>query len=121
MLFTTLAIAALGFLFMGVVALWSPIRVTSQFGITTLDADGRNEVRGVYGGFGIAVSAALAVTLLIPQWRGAATVAVAVALGGMAFGRIVSAIVDRHIGRFPLFYGTIEGGASLLLLAASLA
>jgi len=39
----------------------------------------------------------------------------------MAFGRIVSAIVDRHIGPFPLFYGTIEGGASLLLLAASLA
>lgn len=82
MLFTTLAIAALGFLFMGVVALWSPTRVTSQFGITTLDADGRNEVRGVYGGFGIAVSAALTVTLLIPQWRGAAAVAVAVALGG---------------------------------------
>ena len=118
MLLIALAIAALGFFFMGAVALISPTRVTGQFGIPTLDADGRNEVRGVYGGFGVAVSAALMATLLVANWREQAAIAVAVALGGMALGRLVSAIVDRHIGRFPMLYGIIEGGASLLLLVA---
>ena len=118
MLLMVLVVAALGFAFMGLVAMFAPTRVTSQFGIPTLDADGRNEVRAVYGGFGLAVSAALVGSLFIPAWREPAAAAVAVALGGMALGRICSAVIDRQVGRFPMLYGAIEAGASLMLITA---
>ena len=118
MLFMALVVAAAGFAFMGLVALLAPTRVTSQFGIATLDPDGRNEVRAVYGGFGIAVASALVVTLFVHAWREPAAAAVAVALGGMALGRVCSAVIDRHLGRFPMLYGAIEAGTSLVLLAA---
>jgi Domain of unknown function (DUF4345) len=119
MLLVALAVAACGFTFMGLVAIVAPARVTGQFGIPVLDVDGRNEVRAVYGGFGLAVAVALASTLFVPEWRAPAAVAVAVALGGMAFGRVASALVDRHIGRFPLMYGTIEGVSALVLFLAA--
>lgn len=115
MLFIALVINAAGFFFMGVVALAMPERVTGQFGIPILNANGRNEIRAVYGGFGIAVSAALASALALPTWRAPAAIAVAIALGGMALGRLFSAILDQQIGRFPLFYGMIEATASLFL------
>ena len=98
----------------------APARVTRQFGISELDADGRNEVRAVYGGFGLAVAGALAVALAEPAWRVSAAAAVGVALGGMALGRLCSAMIDRRIGRFPMLYGAIEAGGSLSLLAAIL-
>ncbi|OYY90803.1 MAG: hypothetical protein B7Y45_06350 [Sphingomonas sp. 28-66-16] len=119
MLLIALVITACGFLFMGVAALAMPKRVTGQFGISTLDADGRNEVRAVYGGFGIAISAALTTALWVPSWRGPSAVAVAIALGGMASGRIFSAMLDRHIGRLPLLYGTIEAVTSLVLWSSA--
>jgi Domain of unknown function (DUF4345) len=119
MLLLALAVAACGFAFMGLVAMWAPARVTGQFGISVLDMDGRNEVRAVYGGFGLAVAVALVATLFVPAWRAPAAVAVVVSLGGMAFGRVFSAVVDRHIGRFPMLYGTIEGVSALVLFLAA--
>ena len=104
---------------MGLAALFAPARVTGQFGISVLDVDGRNEVRAVYGGFGMAVATALGATLFVPEWRVLAAVSVAVALGGMAVGRVCSAIIDRHIGRFPMLYGAIEGGSALALFLAA--
>lgn len=56
-------IAIAGFLAMGIGALLKPRLVTAQFNIPELSAAERNEVRAVYGGFGvlIAVVAALLV------------------------------------------------------------
>lgn len=42
-----LALAAAGFAVMGLLSITSPARVTSLFGIGTLDRDARNEIRGV--------------------------------------------------------------------------
>jgi hypothetical protein len=118
MLPVVLAITALGFAFMGLIAVAAPERVTRQFGIPNLDADGRNEVRAVYGGFGIAVAAALVAALFAPDWRVPAAAAVAVALGGMTLGRAYSAVIDKRIGHFPAIYGSIEAVTALVMIWA---
>ena len=58
------AVIAVAFLLMGVGAFAKPELVTRQFGIDALDADGRNEVRAVYGGFGLAMSGILLAALV---------------------------------------------------------
>jgi hypothetical protein len=43
----------------------------------------------------------------------------AAALAGMAGGRLLSSLIDRQIGRYPLFYLCLEAVvASLLFYAA---
>ena len=56
---TLLGLIASAFLLMGLGALWRPVLVTAQFGIPSLTRDGRNEVRAVYGGFGLAMALVL--------------------------------------------------------------
>ena len=51
-------LVAAGFALMGLGALVRPRMVLDQFGVDVGTADGRNEVRAVYGGFGVAVAAA---------------------------------------------------------------
>ncbi len=114
-----LGVAAGAFGFMGVAAIMAPARITAQFGVPSLDRDGRNEVRAVYGGFGVAVATGLLLAILRPELRGPVAAATAVALAGMASGRGVSAILDRGIGRFPALYGGLELIGALALFAAA--
>mgnify|MGYP002785159379 CR=1 FL=1 len=112
--------AAAAFAFMGLAAIFAPTRVTEQFDIPSLSAAGRNEVRAVYGGFGLAICAMLITALAMPEMRGGVCLTVAAALGGMAGGRSLSAAMDRTLGGFPALYLGIETiGASMLLYAAS--
>lgn len=110
-----LFLAAGGFAAMGWAAIAAPQRVLSQFGVEALTADGRNEVRAVYGGFGFAIATVLLVALLNPDLHAGICGAVAAALGGMAGGRILSASIDRAFGRWPLVYFCIETVAAVLL------
>lgn len=104
---------------MGLGAIATPIRVTRQFDILELTAAGRNEVRSVYGGFGVAMAAMFALALLRPELRSGICLTAAAALTGMAGGRLLSALIDRQIGRYPLFYLCLEAVvASLLFYAA---
>jgi Domain of unknown function (DUF4345) len=117
-----LAVAA-GFALMGAAALVRPADVLAQFGVAVETADGRNEVRAVYGGFGLAVAVLLAVAALgDPATAEGIVVAVAVALFGMAAGRLLSAVRERPTGLYPVWtYFAIEiaAGAALLLAAGS--
>jgi hypothetical protein len=112
-------VVAAGFALMGLGALVRPRMVLEQFGVAVETPEGRNEVRAVYGGFGIAVAALLAVAALgDPSTAEGIVVAGAVALFGMAGGRVVSALVDRPAGLYPVWvYFAIEviAGAALLL------
>lgn len=110
-----IAVASAAFALMGVGSLAMPLFVTRQFGITDLTIDGRNEVRAVYGGFGLAMAAALISTFLYPDLKNGICLAIALALAGMAAGRLISASIDRRIGRFPLLYLAIECAGSLAL------
>ena len=108
------------FAVMGVGALVVPDRVTEQFGIPPLSIAGRNEVRAVYGGFGIAMAAMLIVASTSMDLRLGVGLTIGVALIGMAVGRLVSAVIDRSLPSRPLMYLVVElVAAGVILYGAS--
>lgn len=111
---------ALGFALMGAAALARPALIVGHFGIDTLTAEFRNEVRAVYGGFGLAVAGMLLVSLVQTTHATGMQVAVAVSLLGMAAGRLISWSIERT-GCWPWVFGAIEvlAGGSLWLVASS--
>ncbi|MGH3646457.1 MAG: DUF4345 domain-containing protein [Micromonosporaceae bacterium] len=113
---------ALFFLGMGVYGLAAPAALIGPFGITLDSPAARTEVRAVYGGFGVAIAALLGYAILASAVRQGAVVAVALALLGMAFGRLVGRAFDRPERFYPTwFYFWVELlGATLLLLALRL-
>ena len=111
-------VAAL-FAFMGLGSIVLPSKTLAQFDISDLNADGRNEVRAVYGGFGLAMALLLIAATLVPDIRFGVMLTISVALSGMAFGRILSALIDREIGRMPLFYLVLELIVAVLLFWSS--
>lgn len=110
-----ISVCAVAFAVMGVGALIAPARVTIQFGIPDLNRDGRNEVRAVYGGFGLAVSGTLVWAMVTPDVLIGVCVTVAFALLGMALGRVISTLLDRGISKVALLYLIFElvGAAAL--------
>lgn len=117
--FLVLLVAAF-FAGMGAFALARPERVLAIFGTQSLTTDGRNEVRAVYGGFGLAIAALLFAALRAPAWAPGAFLAVAVALFGMAGGRLVSIAIDRSAGRYPWLFAGIEILLGVILMLAFL-
>jgi Domain of unknown function (DUF4345) len=111
---------AAGFAAMGLAAIARPRDVLAQFGVTVDTVEGRNEVRAVYGGFGLAVAAVLAVAALgDPETAEGIVVAVAIALFGMAGGRLVSAALERPRSAYPVWvYFLIEVAGGIALLVA---
>lgn len=112
------ALVAAFFLGMGLVALCDPQRVTALFGTDELTIDGRNEVRAVYGGFGIAMAASLGAALVAPALRPGVLACLAAALVGMAFGRVVSRVIDGSAGAHPKLFLGVELVLSAMLLVA---
>jgi hypothetical protein len=109
---------AVFFVGMGVMALGAPGRIVAIFGTTTLTAEGRNEVRAVYGGFGVAVGVLLLVAAGSPTFRPGVLAAIATALAGMAGGRLVAALVERPRRFYPCwFYALAEALMAAVLLA----
>lgn len=115
--------AAVGLFFagMGVYALAAPARLVRPFGIAVGTAPGRSEVRAVYGGFGLAVAGALIWSATTTGELGQGVVlAVAVALAGMAAGRVVSRVLDAPAAFYPVwFYFWVETLAAAALLAVN--
>ncbi len=102
---------------MGLYALAFPHKIVDRFGVVVETGDGRNEIRAVYGGFGVAIGALLLAPLIKPALLEGVVLAVAVALLGMAAGRVVGAVFDRP-GLWPVvFFGIELAGAALLLSA----
>jgi len=113
-----IVLAASGFALMGIVAIVKPKVITQQFGIPELSVAGRSEVRGVYGGFGLAMAAIIVVALVIPDLRTGITITAAVALLGMAAGRVTSALIDRSLPRVALLAIVVEVIMGVLLFLA---
>ena len=101
---------------MGLYALAAPAALIRPFGVTLSQPESRAEVRAVYGGFGLAMAGVLAYAALHPTAADAILITVAVALAGMAVGRLISAIVDERTAFYPnWFYFLVE-----VVLAAAL-
>ena len=104
---------------MGVFALARPAALIRPFGITLPIPESRAEVRAVYGGFGLAIAAVLALAAGDATLRDGILITVAAALGGMAFGRLLSGVVDRPTAFYPnWFYFIVEVVAAAALLWA---
>ena len=117
MTFLVIALAGVFFAGMGVFALARPAALIRPFGITLPIPESRAEVRAVYGGFGLAIAGVLALAAADPGLRDGILVTVAAALGGMAFGRLVSGVVDRPEAFYPnWFYFIVEVVAAAALL-----
>jgi hypothetical protein len=117
-----IAVISVFFLGMGVYALAAPAALIRPFGISLGDPASRSEVRAVYGGFGLAIAAVLACAALQDgDIRKGILITVGAALAGMAFGRIVSAVVDTRTAFYPnWFYCLVEavGAAGLFAISA---
>jgi hypothetical protein len=71
-----LVLAALFFLVMGIAGFIAPAFVARQFQVKDLTITGRNEVRAVYGGFGVATVVALVCAVFDTGARNGITFAV---------------------------------------------
>ncbi|HEX4358660.1 MAG TPA: DUF4345 domain-containing protein [Pseudonocardia sp.] len=116
-----IALVAVFFLGMGLFGLFAPAALIRPFGISLTGPEARTEVRAVYGGFGVATGVLLAFAAAgAPSLRPGAILAVAAALGGMAFGRLVARAVDRPTGFYPSWlYFWVEAVAAGLLVASA--
>ncbi|MGW1374797.1 DUF4345 family protein [Streptomyces sp. NPDC002446] len=111
---------ALFFLAAGLYGLAAPARLVRPFGIGLDGATARTEVRAVYGGFGVAMAALLGWAAVDPAdlLRRGAVLAVAVALLGMAGGRLAARLAEAPGSWYPSwFYFWVEVFAGGALLA----
>lgn len=117
-----LAVATVAVFFagMGVVALLRPALVWAPFGATPGTPEARNEIRAVYGGFGVAIAILLVVTDdAEAAFRDGVLVTVAVALFGMAAGRVLGAVAEpRALLHAPGLFLVVELGLAGLLTVA---
>ena len=116
----TIAVAV-SFLGMGVYALAAPAALIQPFGITPETPTSRSEIRAVYGGFGLAITAVLGYAAFREgDVAKGILITVGVALAGMALGRIVSALVDARTPFYPnWFYFIVEAIAATALFAVA--
>lgn len=108
---------AFAFLAMGAAALLNPALIGGLVDLRFDSVMSRNEARAVYGGFGVAMAAALLVAIRMPDLRAGVLLAVGLALAGMAAGRLFSALVERP-GARALAYCVLEAACAGLLFAA---
>jgi len=112
-------IAAL-FAAMGVFALVWPARISALVGTPELTLAGRNEVRAVYGGFGLAVASALVWGLVSPRLGPGIFFALGLAVWGMAAGRVISVLVDKKSELLPWIFFAVELVAGAVLIFANI-
>jgi hypothetical protein len=114
------AVVAIFFAGMGAAALVRPAFIWAPFGVAPTTPASRNEIRAVYGGFGIAIAILLVVADAgSAGYRDGVLVAIAVALAGMAAGRIVGLVVEPRGARgYPALFGVIEVALAAALLVA---
>ena len=120
MVVAVIGVIAVFFVGMGLYALAAPAALIRPFGVTPETPTSRSEIRAVYGGFGLAIGAVLAYAAVEPAHRTGILITVGAALAGMAFGRIVSAVIDKRTPFYPnWFYFIVEAVASAALFAVN--
>lgn len=111
--------AGLFYFALGIAALVRPTTLLSGFGLHAPSLEARNEVRAVYGGFPIAVAVLVLWSLTGAEQASGILLTLAVASLGMALGRLVSAAIDRSIGRLPALFIVVELALTAMLAAGT--
>jgi|GEM_PF-873760 len=113
-----IVLVAAFFALMGAYGLADPQGVLAIFAPQEFNLEMRNEIRAVYGGFGLAVAGVLLFSLRRSVWTAGVRLAVAVAVLGMAGGRLVSFVLEQPAGNGPVLLLFVEFGlAGLLMLS----
>lgn len=114
-------VVALFFFGMGTYGLIAPAALIRPFRLVADTPEARAEIRAVYGGFGIAMAAALLLAAVAGgDLRRGVLLTVGFALAGMAVGRVLSRVRDRPAGFYPVwFYCCVEVIAAGLLVSAA--
>jgi uncharacterized membrane protein YeaQ/YmgE (transglycosylase-associated protein family) len=76
----------------------------------------RNEVRAVYGGFGVAIAGLLTASTFYSEVRQGVVLTVAIALFGMAAGRLLSFAIEHSEGHYPMVFLVVECVLGSLML-----
>jgi hypothetical protein len=105
------------FLGMALVTVVKPPFVLALFSVKVESADGRNEVRSVYGGTGFAVAAGLAMMSMRPELRPGMLTAMALLAAAMCATRVVSALADRS-GGVVWLVAAVEGALAAIFWTA---
>lgn len=113
----SLGAAALIFAAFGVALLAAP-GLLAVVDIVPATPSARSDVRGVFGGMELGIGAFLGLCAWRPAWRRAGLAAQALALGGVAAGRLVSLVADGAPRPLSLAFLALEvAGAALALVA----
>lgn len=99
---------------MGAALLWQPEYLSRLTNVELTTVESRNEVRAVYGGFGIAMALALIIALVWSPLSPGICITIALALMGMAAGRGYSWYLEPTSS--PMIWGFLVGEAVLGLL-----
>jgi len=81
-------------LYVAVMGLFYPATLANGFGVAIETASARNEIRGQYGGFFLAISVVFALALMDRIEQRLALAGLFVLAGGVLFGRISSLIIE---------------------------
>jgi hypothetical protein len=111
-------LGALSFAFFGV---WLLVRPTALRGVGVVaeNADGRAELRAMYGGLELGIAAFLGLCLLRPDFTEPGLWLQLVALGGIALGRLVGISLEKGgVGKTMWFFASLEILATAVTLAA---
>jgi hypothetical protein len=106
------------FALMGVAALAAPAKFVSYLGSQIVRDEGRNEVRAVYGGFGLAIAGSLVWAASRPDVREGYFLCLIAACLGMAGGRVFSLIVDRSLSPTMAVAMAVEATLAVLLMVS---
>ncbi|MBI1255231.1 MAG: DUF4345 domain-containing protein [Hyphomonas sp.] len=107
--------AAMFYGVIGLAAITRPQTLLKGFGIEAIGPESRNEIRGAYGGFPFVVAGLLLFALTRPDVSDGILLALAASSAGMALGRIVFALTDRQLGRYPAIFLVLEMAAAMII------
>lgn len=101
-------IAGIFFLLMGLAALIRPNFIVSIFGVSETNPEFRNEIRAVYGGYGLLAGIGLIICkLYFIKLQTGFAFAFALSLAGMAVGRIISLKIEKT-NKVPIIFIVLE-------------
>jgi hypothetical protein len=104
------------FLWMGAMALLHPSQFLRPMDIQAATVNARNEIRAVYGGFGLAMAGMLLGAWIWHAHLSGIALALGLSMAGMALGRVISALVDRQFGKLPVVFFFVELALATALL-----
>lgn len=111
-------LGTLSFAVFGVWLLARPVALRG-IGVIAENADGRAELRAMYGGLELGIAGFLGLCLLRPDFTEPGLWLQLLALGGLVLGRLIGIAVEKGgVGKLVWFFASLEIIAVLVTLAA---